>query len=258
MRACRAVVVVAVLAMVVAGCAASGGGVDGQSKKAAEANTQLGIELLRNNEPQRALKKLNKAVRQDPNSSNAYMVRALAFERLDKPAEAEASFEEALSLDAENPQAMNNYGSFLCQRGDVDQAVKLFERSADIPTYETPEVPLTNAGMCTLRQGKRERAEEFLRKALQQNDEQPAALLRMAQIRLKNEQYMSARGYYQRYLSVARQSALSAWLGVRIESALGERGDKDAIASYEQLLRNKFPDSEQTDQLLEWESNGRL
>lgn len=247
-----------VLAAVVVGCSSTGAGETSGGEAAAEANTKLGVELLQRGEPQRALQKLNKAVRQDPEYSQAHMVRALAFDRLDKPDKAEDSFEEAISLAPENSQALSNYGSFLCQRGDVDKAVELFERSADNPTYESPEVPLTNAGICLLRDGEQERAEEYLQRALRSNNKQPSALLRMAKIRLEREQYMSARGYYQRYLDVARQSPLSAWVGVRIEHGLGKDGDEDALASYKQLLRNKFPDSEQTEKLLEWQSDGRL
>jgi type IV pilus assembly protein PilF len=246
------------LAVVASGCASVGSSADDDMTGAAEANTKLGVELLQRGEPQRALQKLNKAVRQDPESSQAHMVRALAFDRLDKPEKAEESFEKAVSLDPENSQALNNYGSFLCQRGDVAEAIELFDRSADNPTYESPEVPLTNAGICALRNGQRDKAEDYFQQALRNEKRQPAALLRMAQIRLEREQYMSARGYYQRYLDVARQTPLSAWLGVRIENGRGEDADENALASYKQLLRNKFPDSEETEKLLEWESDGRL
>ncbi len=236
------------------GCAGTAS-VGDKDRKAAEANTKLGIELLQQGEPQRALQKLNKAIRQNPDSSDAYMVRALAFERLDKPDKAEAAYEESVSLDSKNARVLNNYGRFLCGRGEPDAAREYFDRAADISTYATPEVPLTNAGICALRNEEPDQAEDYLRRALRENKEQPQALLYMADIQLQREQYMSARGYLQRYLDVARQSPKSAWIGVRIETQLG---NKDAVASYKQLLRNKFPDSEQTAELLEWESDGRL
>lgn len=242
-----------VLALSMAGCAGTAD--SPRDRQAAEANTKLGIKLLQRDEPQRAMQKLNKAIDQNPQSSDAFMVRALAFERLEKPEKAEDSYQEAISLDGENARALNNYGRFLCQRGDVSQALDLFERSADISTYETPEVPLANAGVCALREGNREQAEEYLQSALKENEGLPVALLHMAQIRFKREQYMSARGYYERYLDVAGQTPKSAWLGVRIANELG---NKDALASYKQLLRNKFQDSDQAEKLLEWESDGRL
>jgi type IV pilus assembly protein PilF len=241
-------------ALTMIGCAASGPATD-RDARAAEANTKLGIALLRQDEPQRAMQKLNKAIRQNPGSSDAHMVRALAFERLEKPDKAEDSYEESLSLDSKNAQALNNYGRFLCGRGELSEAQGYFDRAVDISTYETPEVPLTNAGICALRNGESEKAEDYLRRALKQNKKQARALLYMAEIRLEREQYMSARGYYERYLDAARQTPRSAWVGVRIASQLG---NKNAVASYKQLLRNKFPDSKQTAKLLEWESNGRL
>jgi len=242
------------LALVLTGCASMGESSE-RDQDASSANTQLGVELLRKGDTERALQKLNKAVDQDPRNSDAYMVRGLAFERLDKPDKAEASFSQSISLDGKNARALNNYGRFLCDRGEVDRALGLFKRSADVPTYEQPEIPLTNAGICLLRRDDDKAAEEYFRKALERNERQPVALLRMAELRLEREEYMAARGYYERYLSTAMQTAKSAWIGIRIERELG---NEDALASYKQVLRNKFPDSEQAQKLIEWETDGRL
>ncbi|MEE9575548.1 MAG: type IV pilus biogenesis/stability protein PilW, partial [Gammaproteobacteria bacterium] len=57
-----------------------------------------------------------------------------------------------------------------------------------------------------------------------------------------NANYLSARAYLQRYLEISAHTARSLWLGINIETELG---DKDALSSYELLLKNKFPTSKE-------------
>ncbi len=47
----------------------------------------------------------------------------------------------------------NNYGTYLCQRGKPDEAIKHFLAALDDPFYSTPSIALTNAGSCALGQG---------------------------------------------------------------------------------------------------------
>jgi len=255
MRLALSIVVVALLA---SACATNGGTEPMSAKertRAAQANMQLGVQYLRRGDLQQALRKLDKAVSQEPDNSDAHMVMGIVYERLDDDDKAAAQYRKAVSLDGKNSAAQNNFGRFLCERGHYERAKKLFERAAANPTYDNPEIPLANAGVCAMRADKTDEAEDYLLRALKINPKMPTALLRMAQLRYEGKQYLSARGYLQRYLAAAKQTPESAWLGVRIEHKLG---DRDAVASYKLLLNRKFPDSEETRQMLEWERDGRI
>lgn len=253
----RTVFAFALIAVLVSGCASMGGPrIDDEARqRAADINTQLGIRYLQEGREQLALRKLQKAVKQDPGSSNAHMVMGIVYERLDETDQAREHYDRAVELDPQNPYALNSYGRFLCGHGEYERADELFRRAAGIALYTAPEVPLANAGLCALRSERPEQAETYFSRALRINPRQPAALLNMARLHYRQSDYLSARGYYQRYLEVAGQTADSLWLGVRIESELG---DEDAVASYRLQLRNRFPDSEQTRRLREWEDNGKL
>jgi type IV pilus assembly protein PilF len=72
----------------------------------------------------------------------------------------------------------------------------------------------------------------------------------MAAISYEDAQYLPARAYLQRYLVVARHTARSLWLGIRIERKLG---DVDAVASYALALSNRFPESDEARLLRESE-----
>ncbi|MBA1148065.1 type IV pilus biogenesis/stability protein PilW [Ectothiorhodospiraceae bacterium WFHF3C12] len=240
--------------LVVAGCATTPetGMSEAQRQKAARTNTQLGTQYMQQGDLNRSLEKLNKALRQDPDYAEAHMVKAILHERLEQPDKARDHYEQALDLSPENPTLLNNYGRFLCARDEYEQALEYLERAGSNPLYERPALAWSNAGVCALNKGEDEQAESYLLKALNANARFPSALLRMARLRFDQEQYMSARGFYQRYLSVAEQTPESLWLGVQLEDQLG---NQDAVASYSLLLRQKFPDSEETRKLLEWRAN---
>jgi type IV pilus assembly protein PilF len=192
---------------------------------------------------------------ENPDLGDAHMAMGVVYERLDDPDKAREHYRRAVELEPDNSSALNNYGRFLCDRGEYDHAEELFKKSAANPLYESPEVPLANAGLCAERAGRHQKAEDYFLKALRSNKRFPVALLNMAELRLDQGEPMSARGYYERYLSAAQQTARSLWLGIRIEHQLE---NPDAVASYSLLLRQKFPDSAQASELLEWERNGKL
>lgn len=247
-------VLVLALITTLAGCATTPetGMSEAQRQKAARTNTQLGVRYMQQGDLNRSLEKLDKALRQDPDYAEAHMVKAILHERLEQPDKAMGYYEQALELTPDNPTLLNNFGRFLCGRDEYEQALDLLEEAGSNPLYERPELAWSNAGVCALNNGDKERAESYLLKALNKNPRFPSALFRMAKLRFEQDHYMSARGFYQRYLAVADQTPESLWLGVRLEEKLG---NEDAVASYSLLLRQKYPDSEETRKLLEWQAN---
>ena len=71
-----------------------------------------------------------------------------------RPKLADKHFREALRLAPDNPDISNNYAIYLCKNGRVDEGVERFAAVAANKYYRTPEVALTNAGVC-LRGAKR-------------------------------------------------------------------------------------------------------
>lgn len=244
-------------AVLLTGCASTGGPPlsDQNRLRAAEANTQLGFQYMQRDELQQALRKLQKAVEQNPRSADAHMATGLVYERMDNAEESERFLRRAVELDGENSQALNNYGRVVCRQGRIDEALELFRRAAANPLYETPELALTNGAACALRAQRSEEAEAMLQRALQTNARYGPALLQMARVRHEADEHLAARGYFQRFSEVSRQTPASAWLGLRIEHALG---DEDAVASLGLLLKNRFSDSSEARELREWERDGRI
>ena len=216
------------------------------TNEVALSNLNLAIAYIKEGAYEKALDKLNKAKQADPGYSRTHNVFGLLYQQLGQFDKAEDSFKRAISLNSNDSPTLNNFGRFLCQQGRVDEAEKNFLRAADNPLYETPELAITNAGLCLDNNGNGDMAETYYRQALQLNPKMPQALLKMCEISFNAHKYLPARGYLQRYQEVARHTAKSLWLGIQIEQALG---DKDAVSSYVLLLKNAYPDSEETSML---------
>ncbi|MEX2352748.1 MAG: type IV pilus biogenesis/stability protein PilW [Gammaproteobacteria bacterium] len=216
------------------------------SNEAATANLNLGIEYMRNGNLERALERLNRAHQADPNYYATHNAYGLLYQRLGDNTLAERHFRRAIALNNNDSPSKNNLGSFLCQNGRYEEAEQIFLSAASNPLYETPEIAYANAGTCAMMNDDEQDAEKYFRQALSINPGVPIALIQMAQLSYAQENYLSARGYLQRYQSVARNTAESLLLGIRVEQQLG---DRDAVSSYEMMLKNNFPDSEEIQQL---------
>ena len=217
-----------------------------QTNEVAQSNLNLGIAYMQRGEYEKSLEKLKKAQEADPKYTPTLNALALLHQRLGKQKEAEDYFKHALKLRPSDPHSLNNYGQFLCSNGRYEEAEETFIKSANNPLYDAPEISLTNAGTCALKNNQPEKGETYLRQALEKNPRVSVALIQMAQLSYDQGNYLSARGYMQRYLEVAKHTAHSLWLGIQIEQQLG---DRDTLSSYALLLKNNFPNSKEAELL---------
>lgn len=228
--------------------------VSGHQSKAAVINTQLGIAYMGENRLKLAEESLKKAVEQDPDLVLAQDAIAVLYERLGEYDKAGRHFRRAVDLDPKNSNAQNNYGAFLCRRGRVKAAETHFRAALANPLYTQPERAWYNWGYCAAKTGDDAKAETYLRRALQYQPKFAPALFAMARLSYRQKHWLQARAYMERYQAVARNTPESLWLALRIERQLG---DRNAVASYALLLKSKYPDSAETQKLLESEANGR-
>jgi type IV pilus assembly protein PilF len=241
------------------GCATTGNNeLPRESKKdnlrAAKANTQLGIEYLRTGNYDMSKKKLEKALELTPDYIGAHEAIAVLYGRVGETDLADKHYRIALRLDPESSQNHNNYGQFLCSQNRYAEAEKEFLLAANNPFYSIPSLPLTNAGLCSARIPDLEKAESYYRQALERDPAFIPALMQMARLSYNKGNYLSARGYLQRFQVVAEHDPESLWLAIQTEYALGNHA---AWGNYAVMLRNKFPNSDQAERLRRWE-NGRI
>lgn len=221
-----------------------GGG--GERAKIAGLNTQLAVEYMKDGDNELALRKLEKALEADPNFVDAHNAMGVLRMQLRQFDQAEQSFKTALRIDPANSMALNNYGRFLCQQQRYAEGQARFMEAVKNPLYRTPEIALTNAGLCAMQADDPRQAEDHFRAALERNPAIAPALLQMAQINYDRGSFAEADRYYARFAAVGPQTARSLALGIRLAHALG---DADRAASYGVALRNKFPDSREAGEL---------
>ena len=206
----------------------------------AEINLQLGVAYMQEGKYPFAVEKLRKAVKTDPNSVDAHLYLAVSYDRLGENDAAEIHFQEALRVAPDHAPTHTNYGSFLCRLDRVPEAEQHFQQAASTRGYDSPEVAYTNAGLCMSRHAAPDKADEYLRQALEARPEYPPALLALAELSYAQGRYPAARTYLQRYHDVAPTNAQTLALAARIERQLGDRA---AAAKYTQLLRTRYPDA---------------
>jgi type IV pilus assembly protein PilF len=235
-------------AWLVGGCTStiSGDVPEVSDKDAARFNVQLGISYLQRGNLQDAREKLERAVEQDPNFPSAHAALGLLYERVGEMDKAGSHLRRASQLAPDDAAMLNNYGGFLCRRGERKAGIEYFDRAARNAFYRTPEVALTNAGVCARGIPDVATSETYFRRALEVNRTYPEALLQMADLKLATGEYFNARAFMQRYEAVATATPVSLDLGRRIELSAGDSG---AAAQYELRLRQEFPESAESRRL---------
>ena len=208
---------------------------------------ELAKEYYKINEMTYALESAQNAVLRDEQNPYAHNILALVYQNLEQNSKSDQHFRRALTYAPDEPIINNSYGGFLCTLGSFDKSLFHFKKTIDYPLYSRKWIPMTNIGVCALRNGNLEVAEEYLRKALQNNGNYQTALYNMIYLSVLQENHMSARAYLQRYLEVAKHNKNTLWWGVQTEKVLG---DKDALETYKLILRSRYPDSEETKKII--------
>ncbi len=236
--------------LLIAGCSTTGGSsqssLDARRTEAARVNTELGAGYLRRGNFELALEKLQRALQFDSDYVVALSTMAVLNEQLGDTEEAEKFHKRAIKVAPNDASTQNNYGAFLCKTGRYREAEDYFVKAASNAFYQTPEVALANAGLCVARLDDWDAAEQHLRDAIQFRPDYPDALFALSEIKYRQQDYLTARAFLQRYEAGASPSAESLLLGYRIEQSLQQ---PDQAAEYARQLQQLFPNTAQATEL---------
>jgi type IV pilus assembly protein PilF len=206
---------------------------------AARVNTQLGINYAQRGQYTIAIDKLKRAIKQDESSAPAHAAIAYVYQNTGELHKAEHHYRRALDLAPEDPALKNNFGVFLCSQNRFGEAEAAFLEAARDPRYATPAAAWTNAGLC-MKSHDLEKAEQYLREALQLQPDYRDALAQMAIVSFRQGEYLRTRAFLQRYDLGKSASADLLYIAARTEEALG---DTKAARDFERRLQTEFPES---------------
>ena len=228
---------IALLPLLLAGCITSSSGSQNSEKnldEAARTNTTLAVEYARKGNYDMALEKARRALSQDDSYAPAHSTIALIYGQRGDDVEAAKHYRRAISLDSSDLFTRNNFAIFQCERGRTDEALELFESVARTKNYPARDAALINAGVCANRANRADKAESYFREALQIRPENAEALLQLATMAAKQQDWLKVRAFIQRRDRAVKPSSESLNLALQAEQALG---DQAAAARLRQQLQ---------------------
>lgn len=209
---------------------------------AAKINIQLGTTYLQQGNYVLAREKLERSLKQNPKDPDVHTSLGLLYDRTGDAKLADKHFREALRLAPDKPDLINNYAIYLCKNGRVDEGVEKFVQIAGNKFYPTPEVALTNAGVCLRGAKKLDEAEQKFVGAIRARPNYSEATVQLAGLKVEKGDLVQAKKVVDTYLNAFRPSpdVLFAAVGVA-------RASKDRMLEekYTRTLRLDFPDSAQ-------------
>ncbi len=209
-----------------------------QSDNPDDVHLQLGVRYLSMNKLELARENLLLALKENSDNTQAHNALAFLYEKLNQYDNAKAHYETALDLTPDDLGVQNNLGRFLCEHGELEAGMDLLSQASSNPINDRQWLALTNAGRCQLGMGQKQLAENYFRQALQLNNTYAPALSEMQKIAYEKSDFWAAKGFLQRYLSVATHTSETLWFAAQAERALG---NKELAKQYKSLLLEKFP-----------------
>jgi type IV pilus assembly protein PilF len=245
------VVVTSLIVLAVSGCASQSKN-EKRKEDASNYNTQLGIDYMNQGDIPLAKDKLDRALKENPSNPKVHTARAMLFDRMHLPSQAESEFQTALRLAPNDPDVSNNYAVYLCEIGKDDQGVKRFDAAAANALYRTPWVAYTNAGVCSHAAKHDDVAMAHFKRALQLRPNFSEAAFQLASLQFAHGDVEAARKGVDTYLGAFDETPDLLLLGVQIAKS---QNDRVAIVLYSRKLRLDFPTSPQAKALAEIEHN---
>lgn len=136
-------------------------------KEAAALNAQLALAYLDEGKLAVARDQIERALAQDASNLSVQKSAALVYERLKDDEKTLKHYRAAQRLAPDDPDLLNNYGAYLCRKGQTAEGEALLLRAVNDPVYETPELGYTNLSVCLRSAGRAEEADKYRAQAEQ-------------------------------------------------------------------------------------------
>ncbi|MFK5984590.1 MAG: type IV pilus biogenesis/stability protein PilW [Pseudomonadota bacterium] len=217
--------------------------VDAKQQTSSDNYTRLGAGYLAQNNYEKAMLKLRKAIRLNDQNANAYSYMGVLYWRLEKTRLADISFKKSIQLSQYNAAINHNYASFLCSSKRYKEASNMFQKVFNNPLYDRLSSAYQVSGDCDLDFSQLKTAEKKYKKALKLNKNNSLAMLGLAKLYYKKGNLKIALYYFERFEKLSKHSPDSLWLGINLQRKMG---DKNKLSSYILVLKNLYPDADET------------
>ena len=202
--------------------------------KASFYNVQLGLGYLNQGDRPRAKRKLLTALKQQPNSPDANSAMAYYFEQTKELTQAKQYYLKALSLSANDGAHLNNYGAFLCRRGDYKNAEVYFLKAVKDMEYTHTAGAYENAGLCALSAANEDKAMFYFKKALNHDPSRKISFYELLKLENKTGHNADAMELVQKHTDLVLNDRLLLSLA---QLTARKAGRDDIAVEYEQKMK---------------------
>jgi type IV pilus assembly protein PilF len=213
---------------------------DSDARKRARLRLQLASGYFEQGQTGVALEEVRLALQIDPAFADAYNLRGLINMRLNDNRQAEDNFRRALNLNAKDANTAHNLGWLLCQVGRFPEAYDLFAQAVRQTAYAGRAKTYLIQGLCQVRAGNRGQAEASLKRSLELDPSNPAALYNLAALYNQNGTLQLAQPLLLQLNQSPLANAESLWLGIKVARRLGQTED---VRQLSEQLAKRFPQS---------------
>jgi type IV pilus assembly protein PilF len=214
----------------------------------AATRVSLGLGYLRMGNMAQAKQNLEKAKKFSPEMVQVYTAFAHYYETVGENKLAIASFEEALSIQSDDADTLNNYGVYLCRQDQTEAAEKQFLKAIAVPSYVLVAKSYENLSSCFLQKDDFVKAEMYLHKAIMHSPGNSSTLFQMVRLQYAMGKFNQAKIYEQRFEKVTRRfTPESLALAYKVYLKLGQRS---TAKNYGSMIVKMYPQSWEAQQYL--------
>lgn len=170
-----------------------------QYQEAASYNMQLGLAYLKQGDRPRAKRKLLTALAQAPDSPSVNAAMAYFMEKTGEINQATFYYKKAILAAPGRGAQLNNYGAFLCRRGQYREAQTYFLKAVKDAQYEYTAGAYENAGLCAEAIPDDTRAVHYFTKALEHDPSRKQSLEKLVEIEKKRGHKRHAQAIIRQY-----------------------------------------------------------
>lgn len=187
----------------------------------AESRIALCLGYLEGGNMIRAHDNLQQALTHAPQYYRAQLSMAHYYETVGEDAKAEQMYKRSLRQHTKNGNVLNNYGTFLCKRGDFEKADQMFNRAIEQPYYYLIPASYENAAFCALKSQDKDKAKYYFARAIDHDPHRPKSILQLAKLEIDSGNYTEARIRLMRFNQMYGVKKPSLQLMIQLERAAG-------------------------------------
>ncbi|WP_392353549.1 type IV pilus biogenesis/stability protein PilW [Pseudoalteromonas sp. PB2-1] len=188
---------------------------------AARTRIALALQYLKTGNNSQAKYNLERAADFAPELPEVHYSLAYYYQQVDEPELADKAYQQALRIDPNDPNTLNNYGVFLCGIGEYDRAAEELLKAISIPSYIRVAESYENLALCAIEFDDFENAEKYLKSALSHSSQRPSSLISLAGLYYAKSDLHKAQEVVEKYEATGRVTPRALMLSYLIQQRMG-------------------------------------